>query len=331
MPRAVARPLRMILQYHEVFGQWYVPNLRAYVPHERGFFVVRTNARGMRSSRDHPLSAPPGRRRLLLFGDSFTAGEGVSNDERFSDLLEGMGDAPEVLNFGLSGSGPDQQLLILEEAGERFDADAVLFCPSVENIRRVLMRSWPELDGPTGHLILVPKPYFSLADGGKLERQNVPVPRERPAVEAIPDRRLGLRLRRLLRPMLGPWATAAVRASGYQPYPQYRSASDPAWLLMRAILARMIEVAGPRRVVVAPLPLYHHIEGMATPVYLQRFRELAREHPGIELIDLLPYFQALPYRERRRCRYRHDPHYTPLAHRVVASALTAELSRRGIA
>ena len=105
----------------------------------------------------------------------------------------------------------------------------------------------------------------------------------------------------------------------------------PAWRLMRAILARMIEVAGPRRVVVAPLPLYHHIEGMATPVYLQRFRELAREHPGIELIDLLPYFQALPYRERRRCRYRHDPHYTPLAHRVVASALTAELSRRGIA
>ena len=49
---------------------------------------------------------PQRRMRVLVFGDSFTAGDGVSNGSRYSDVLETLLPPPtEVHNFGLPGSG----------------------------------------------------------------------------------------------------------------------------------------------------------------------------------------------------------------------------------
>ena len=42
-------------------------------------------------------------------GDSFTAADGVSNRQRYSDLLEARLPGIEVYNFGLPGTGTDQQ------------------------------------------------------------------------------------------------------------------------------------------------------------------------------------------------------------------------------
>jgi carbamoyltransferase len=320
----------MILQYHEVFGQWYVPDVRAYVPHERGYFIVRTNRLGMRSSADH--SEPRGARmRILAFGDSFTAGWGVHNEERFSDQLEELWEGLEVLNFGLDGSGLDQQLLVFEHLGSRFEADAILCCPLVENIRRVTARYWPMMDRVSGEAILVPKPYATL-EAGRLVMRHLPVPRERFALGELPE---SLRppydppsaWRRRVSRWLEPIKPPVMRLLGHQPYPQYDTPDHPAWRLTAALLERFIELAGPRPVVLAPLPVFYYSEGLSPPTYRERFREFAAGHPTARFLDLLPFFLALPPAERRRCRYAEDVHYTPFGHAVVARALRQELAR----
>lgn len=332
----VGRSHRMIFRYHERYGQWHVPNQRAYVPHERGYFIIRTNRDGMRASRNYAYDQVERGCRIVLFGDSFTAGEGVHNEERFSDLLEQFLDV-EVLNFGLDGSGIDQQLLIYEDLGSRFKADVVLLCPSVENIRRVALPYWGVRDRMTWRTVFVAKPYFVL-EGGALRAEHLPVPRRRLSVEDAPEylRRLTglqpgtLTIRRVLGRLLGPLRPLALRLSRYQAFPQYDAPDTPEWLLVKALLERVVASAGSRIVVLAPLPIFYYIEGFSPAIYRARFHEFVQAHPQVHFIDLLPFFLAASRRDRRRCRYGQDPHYTPLAHAVVARALSSELARLGL-
>lgn len=324
---------RMVLRYHQTFGQWYVPNLRAYVRHERGYFIVKTNRVGMRSCRDDLEQSPQGRRRMLVFGDSFTAGWGVNNEERFSDRLEKLLNGVDVLNFGLDGSGIDQQFLIFERLGSRFGGDIILFCPLVENIRRVTMKYWMAVDRTSGQRMLVPKPYCVL-DNGALQFRHMPVPRTRPSATDAPDEwRLLAQanaqpgaMRRFVSTLLRPVKPLAMKLSRHQPFPQYDAPDRFAWQLTQALLRRLLDQAGPRHVILAPLPTFHYIEGLSRPTYLDRYREFATRHRGVSLVDVLPAFRALSVSERRACRYPHDIHYTPFAHAVVARVLAKALT-----
>src|ERR1035441_4062657 len=103
--------MRQIFQYHPVIGYHYIPALRARVLHEVGGYMVRTNATGFRSRHEFLEVKHPGAKRILLFGDSFTAGDGVSNNNRYSDLLETLVPGLEVFNYGIPGTGTDQQYL----------------------------------------------------------------------------------------------------------------------------------------------------------------------------------------------------------------------------
>ena len=86
--RRVTGMTRNLFEYHPVIGYRYIPGLRARVRHEGGGYLVRANADGFRSDHDFREPKPAGRYRIALFGDSYTAGEGVSNGQRFCDLLE---------------------------------------------------------------------------------------------------------------------------------------------------------------------------------------------------------------------------------------------------
>ena len=92
---------RQFLEYHPVVGLWYVPNLRVRIPHEGGSYALATNSVGMRANREYSRSSERSAVRILLLGDSFSAGDGVNNEDRFSDVLERQHPGLEVLNFGL--------------------------------------------------------------------------------------------------------------------------------------------------------------------------------------------------------------------------------------
>ena len=81
--------MRQLYEYHPIIGFRFVPGLKARVSHEGGGYLVRTNETGFRSNYEFASERNGAARRILLFGDSFTAGEGVSNGQRYSDFLEG--------------------------------------------------------------------------------------------------------------------------------------------------------------------------------------------------------------------------------------------------
>jgi carbamoyltransferase len=324
---------RSIFQYHPTYGFHFIPGVKARIPHEGGGYLLRANAAGFRSDREFEAPRSPGRRRVLLFGDSYTAGDGVSNGSRYGDLLERFVPGIEVYNYGLPGTGTDQHYLVYADVAPRIEHDLVIVAVLVENIRRVVAH-YRLFENAEGANVALAKPYFTLDANDQLSLHNVPVPPEQVSLDALPpeerqhvDRGGDLPLVRRALNLLGPGVKSLLQSAiGQNPLPAYDSADDPAWRLMRAILARWVsESAVP--VLIVPLPLYHYVEGIAdASAYQARFAEVARA-TGAHLHDPLPDLHALSAPERRSLRFERDVHPTPRAHDLLARSIASAVER----
>lgn len=321
---------RQFLEYHPMIGFRFIPGLRARVPHEGGGYLLHANEAGFRCDREFVRPRRPGFRRVLLFGDSFTAGDGVSNGQRYGDALERLVPHLEVYNFGLPGTGTDQQYLAYREYAAGIEHDLLVIGVLVENIRRVAARYRLGTDG-RGAMRCYAKPYYELA-GEDLVLRNVPVPREPlaqadlpPAERANVDRGGQFPVLRRVVNALG-LRELAQRVVRYQPTPEYDEPHGPAWLLMRRILQTWI-AAHPCPVLLVPLPLYQFIEETADPSgYRARFRELA-DACGCALHDPLDDLRAYPRDERVGFRFRTDVHLSPAGHEALARSLAPAIGR----
>jgi hypothetical protein len=322
---------RLRYRYHPVFGHQLVPNLKARYAHEGGGYLMRTNAAGFRCSHEFEREKSPGVFRVLLFGDSYTEGVGVSDRYRYGEVLESLIPQVEVFNFGLGGTGTDQQYLIYRELGAALEYDAVVVGLLVENIRRIVART-REFEFDSSRRLVFAQPYFTLEEGGVLKLHNSPVPKggvRREDLSRIERAHLAdAGIRRTVAKRLGPNLTGAMsRALKIDPYPGYRSARSKAWQLMKAILTAWAEDVAPKPFVVMPIPMFHYFEGtVSARRYRSRFRELG-EDPRIIVHD--PWYEIMshPERERRAFRFARDPHPTRAYHRVLAESLAPVIER----
>jgi carbamoyltransferase len=327
--------MRQLYEYHPVVGYRYIPQLRARIPHEGGGYLMQVNEQGFRSDRPFVPARTPGHRRVLVFGDSFTAGDAVPNRQRYTELLETRlgngGAAPvEIYNFGLSSTGTDQQYLIWREFAQGIEHDLVVIAVFVENIRRVAAQFRPHHD-EQGRERIYAKPYYEL-DKGTLRLRHVP-PRREPyeahelsafhaAAVDQGGRLLGLRK---MATALGV-REMVQKMTRYQPLPHYDSPANPAWQLMRAILGQWIRALD-KPVLLVPLPLPQHLDQTCDPsAYRARFTELSGEL-GCYLHDPLPDLLDIPPAERRRLRWEKDIHFTPAGHEALARSLAPAMAR----
>lgn len=322
---------RQLFVHDSDTGYRFVSGLRARIEHEAGGYLLRTNETGFRSEREFVATKQPGTSRILLFGDSFTAGDGVSNQKRYSDQMELILPNVEVFNFGLSGSGTDQQMLTFRKFAPAIEHDLVVIGVLVENIRRIVAR-YRVYRSPDGVERAYPKPFFTLDSGDQLTLHNVPVPREAHELAALPPdegEHLDVggsfpAVRRVIG-QLGPAVkNLALRVSRYQPLPAYAAPDGQPWRLMRRILETWADES-PVPVLIVPIPLYHYVEAIAEPVYLERFAEL-RGHPNVTVHDPLPAMRALPPAERRQLRFKTDEHPTPRSHRILAESIAGAVT-----
>src|SRR6516225_2407055 len=168
------RTMTTLFEYDPDIGYRFVPHLKTRVASPDGGYLVRTNGQGFRNDREFERDdAAP---RILVFGDSFTAGDGVSNGNRYSDMLEPLLPGVQVHNFGLPGSGTDAQFICYRKVAEGAPCRAVVLAVLVENIRRIVSPYRPSQDAEGG-VEFLPKPYFEL-EGDRLVRHHDPVPRE---------------------------------------------------------------------------------------------------------------------------------------------------------
>jgi carbamoyltransferase len=334
-----------VIRYDSEIGHRYVPEINARIPNELGGYYVRTNADGFRS--DVPFVRERGDSpRIVFLGDSVTAGDGVSNHERFSDLV-GQAFGAEVYNYGLSGSGTDQQLLIYERYAREVEADLIVLCVFIENIERIKASHRETILGSSGDRVMVPKPYFELDENGELDLHHVPVPLERPvasvergaargATSSFPQRilwrmRQNERLNRMrwLGPRFGDVRNRVLRLVDYQPYPDYLDPGSQGWQLMQAILERFVEVAQPTPVLIVPLPSEaFHRSVPLRPRFQERFESLADPENGVHVMDLTTPLADLAEEKRNRLDFDQDWHPSPFGHTVMAEQIAAAIRDR---
>lgn len=136
---------------------------------------VRINALGLRDV-DRSYGRPPGVRRILVLGDSFTEALQVEREESFAALLErrlgAQGERVEVINAGVSGYGTDNELLAYRQQYSHFEVDLVLLVMSSENDVYENSRALISV----GDMPYPDKPYFEVDDHGALVLRNDPVP-----------------------------------------------------------------------------------------------------------------------------------------------------------
>jgi hypothetical protein len=92
---------------------------------------IDINSKGLRGAEvDYPK--PPGEKRILVLGDSFTFAEQVNQDQTFAQRLEDRLNADQdgthyrVLNGGSNGWATANELIFLAKEGVRFEPDVVI-------------------------------------------------------------------------------------------------------------------------------------------------------------------------------------------------------------
>lgn len=95
------------------------------------------NSHGLRD-REFSYDRSPTIYRIVLIGDSHAFGFGVNMHDHFSKVLERSFDNVEVINMGVSGFGIDQELLLLQSQGIRYNPSLVLvYIPHYGGLRHL--------------------------------------------------------------------------------------------------------------------------------------------------------------------------------------------------
>lgn len=343
------RTHRMLIRHDPFVGHIFVPNQKARIPGEAGGYTVVTNANGFRSNFD--FQAKRGSRpRILMFGDSYTAGDDVCNEDRYSDRLGALLGA-EVQNYGVPGSGADQHLLVYEKFASSVEADLLMFCVQIDSFHRIQVAHRPTIDRVTGSPLLVPKPYFEIVDGN-LELRQVPVPLARPSRAGdcfvAKGKQEGRWYREAVRfyqqvPALGKirhsrWledsgsqiVSKLHRLFEIQPYVDITSPDTAGWKLMKAILQEFIIKANATPVVIVPIPTKEFYFRGVEPIYQKLFASLDAPAAGVHVADVSTPLCRLPWHTRKLLHYEIGSHFTPLAHKLVSQELATFIRKRGL-
>jgi hypothetical protein len=308
-----------LMKYHPRISYTYMPSSKLRVPWGNGGYLVRTNEAGFRSDTEFVQAKKPGVFRAIVFGDSQTAGDGLGNALRYTDLLEKALPSFEAYNYSLSGTGPDQQYLAYQEFSS-VEHDLVIIPLYIENIRRVTARVVKSRDS-SGEEWFRPKPYY-LVENGELTLHNVPVPKQPFTEENLPEElipfcypphsaekgSLAKGLVRNVSDLLGATAPmaglrsavkkVAMKMDKFRPVPDFDSPDSPGWRVLRGILTAWIK-SSRTPVLVVPIPHYYFLEaGTDASGYQSRFRELASA-TGCHLYDPLPDLLRLSAEDRK--------------------------------
>jgi hypothetical protein len=279
------------------------PRATGYAPvNTRRPETAGTNSLGYRDN-DHSLAKPPGLRRALVLGDSFTWGAHVEFDDAYPRRLErGLarhrGESWEVISLARSGMNTVEEAEQLGSEGLAYDPDVVVlgYClndsedENAAEARRA--RDWEEM-----------RKERRTGSDGLLDRS---------ALYRLVKRRV--------------WATVENRRR----IAAYRSMyvpGYPGWIAGQKALRVMAELCRGRKVpfLVMIFPLFGNALDEGYP-----FKEIhaavahAAAEAGARVVDLLPAYRGLKS-ELLVVDGPNDEHPNEIAHRIAADVLLSAL------
>ncbi len=326
---------RMTMKYDPDISHIYVPNINARIPNENGGYFIKTNSSGFRSNFNYLLKKNS-KPRVLIFGDSNTAGDGVSNEERFSEII-GETLNSESYNYGLSATGPDQQLLLYQKFAKNVENDLVILFLTVHNIERIKAKYWQSFERTTGKFVWVPKPYFTFKDKGHLKLNHVPVPMVRMEnnnengkeyIAPFTDGNKYLdqfneysTLRSIIKPITSSLNIGIKKKLSkikkFQPHPDYDNGNSKGWKLMEALIKEFRDKVEPSKLLIVPLPTPNYLLDQINPSFINRFNTLKTER-HINVFDITSKFMSLDKDEIVKLFFKKDSHYSAYGHYKIA-------------
>lgn len=121
----VASGLSRVIKYDPLCGWRLKPDSNTILEHPSYSTPIKINRYGLRGE-EFSYQKAQGRKRILILGDSFAWGCGVSIKDSVSRHLEEKIGGIEVINAGVPGYSTDQELLWLERKGLNLDPDLVI-------------------------------------------------------------------------------------------------------------------------------------------------------------------------------------------------------------
>jgi len=147
--------------------------------------LYRANSQGIRADHIYQFYPDKNKIRITTFGDSFTHGEEVKNNDTWQKQLMKLCPQLEVLNFGVGGYGLDQSFLRYKTEGGKYHPHIVLIGFMQENINRTvnvfrpfytegLPLTKPRFILKDNALVLLPNPLTDLTAYQKLLNDPAP-------------------------------------------------------------------------------------------------------------------------------------------------------------
>ena len=265
--------------------------------------TLNTNSRGLRGSAEYDYRKPPGRIRILAFGDSFTFGEEVSDHETWPRRLEELIPGAQVLNFGVHGYGHDQMLVYLQQEGVKYQADVVLLGFLFDDMERNLL-SFRDYA----------KPRFAI-EGDRLALKDSPVPSPQQVLSREPYRS---KLADLFTMLIARRRERTGEAGERMQHLTLRILDE---------FHRTVQSMG-ARTGFAYLPVYGEIDkpDMAMTRREMFFFQHCRRQ-GIQSMYLRRFFRD---RLRRGVEFKTYGHWGPLEHQTTAEGIAAYLIEKGL-
>jgi len=121
---------RPSLQQDEILGWRLIPSQTTRLRWQSYDYEVSANELGFPGP-DFPVEKPAGTFRILVTGDAFTSAEGVDTDQAWPRLLQARlsEDVPgnaEVMNFAVTGYGPNQYAAVIERYVPIYKPDLII-------------------------------------------------------------------------------------------------------------------------------------------------------------------------------------------------------------
>ncbi|MFT5126155.1 MAG: hypothetical protein ACI97B_004809 [Verrucomicrobiales bacterium] len=133
--------------------------------------TITINADGIRGTEDYVGKKAPGRKRIVLLGDSFTMGYGVDDQQTFPAHLQQLHPGMQFINMGQGGYSLGQCYQWFKREGMKLEPDAVVLCFIVDDF-------WRMGSTRTGNGFATPE--FTLSPSGQLAISGQPLPEKIP-------------------------------------------------------------------------------------------------------------------------------------------------------
>ena len=277
------------------------PNVEARSSTLEFAYTISTDRLGLRRADPGDLWHSAARR-ILIVGDSFAFGWGVSSDEMLSSRLQralgNSGGSAAVLTAGVPGDSTDQEYLAWKRLDSQVDPAVVIVLmgnndPPADNASTVRM-------GNASYS----KPRFRAGTGGTLALEGTPVPDKQLVISPTPLEPLKVRAR-----TLASYALAKQFRDGRQfsaaPPPQFDAAALETTAAILAAFNRDAQAHGADLLVVL-------IPG---PTLSAPLAAICRD-AGIAFLDLTPRFAG-----HDDLAFKYDGHWNAQGHQAAADVI----------